>query len=199
MPDPQLFATGVYGVVRFVATLIAMVVFTDRFGRVSMIVTGGSIMAVCMWIVGALIKSYPPVTGAGISGGQYAAIVLIFVWAVAFCFSVSRCSSITGSAKSNVQYAGIPWIYCSEIFPLRIRTLCMAICTSVHWAFNLMLAKSTPYMIENLGGYGIYFVFASCVSLSLFRPSPSLMSRQPLEHCSSSFTCRRPRGKASRR
>ena len=40
----------------------------------------------------------------------------------------------------------------------------MAICTSVHWAFNLMLAKSTPYMIENLGGYGIYFVFASCVS-----------------------------------
>ena len=28
-----------------------------------------------------------------------------------------------------------------------------------------MLAKSTPYMIENLGGYGIYFVFASCVSL----------------------------------
>jgi hypothetical protein len=47
---------------------------------------------------------------------------------------------------------------------LRIRTLCMAICTSVHWAFNLMLAKSTPYMIENLGGYGIYFVFAACVS-----------------------------------
>lgn len=40
----------------------------------------------------------------------------------------------------------------------------MAICTSVHWAFNLMLAKSTPYMIENLGGYGIYFVFAACVS-----------------------------------
>ncbi|WVR04206.1 hypothetical protein IAU60_001206 [Kwoniella sp. DSM 27419] len=145
----KLFATGVYGVVRFVATLIAMVLFTDRFGRVSMIVTGGSIMAVCMWIVGALVKTYPPVVGHGISGGQYAAIVLIFVWAVAFCFS----------------YAGIPWIYCSEIFPLRIRTLCMAICTSTHWAFNLMLAKSTPYMIENLGGYGIYFVFASCTTV----------------------------------
>lgn len=88
--DSQLFATGVYGVVRFVATLIAMVLFTDRFGRVSMIVTGGSVMAACMWVVGALVKSYPPVVGAGISGGQYAAIVLIFIWAVAFCFSVSR-------------------------------------------------------------------------------------------------------------
>lgn len=85
----QLFATGVYGIVRFVATLIAMVLFTDRFGRVSMIVTGGSIMAACMWVVGALVKYYPPVAGAAISSGQYAAIVLIFVWAVAFCFSVS--------------------------------------------------------------------------------------------------------------
>lgn len=62
------------------------------------------------------------------------------------------------------QYAGIPWIYCAEIFPLDIRTFCMAVCTSVHWLFNLMLAKTTPFMIENLGGYGIYFVFAACVS-----------------------------------
>ncbi|KAL7420951.1 hypothetical protein Q5752_004905 [Cryptotrichosporon argae] len=144
----QLFATGVYGVVRFVATLIAMVLFADRFGRRSMIVVGGSLMAVCMWTVGALTKTSPPVAGH-ISPSQYAAIVLIFVWAVAFCFS----------------YAGIPWIYCSEIFPLRIRTFCMALCTSTHWAFNLMLAKSTPYMIANLGGYGIYFVFAACTTV----------------------------------
>jgi len=90
----KLFATGVYGVVRFVSTLIAMILFTDRFGRVSMIVTGGSIMAVCMWIVGALVKTYPPVVGADISAGQYAAIVLIFVWAVAFCFSVSPATPV---------------------------------------------------------------------------------------------------------
>jgi hypothetical protein len=67
-----------------------MVVFTDRFGRVSMIVTGGSIMAACMWIVGSLIKAFPPVAGQEeIQAGQYAAIVFIFLWAVAFCFSVS--------------------------------------------------------------------------------------------------------------
>ena len=87
--DAKLFATGVYGVVRFVATLIAMVTFVDRFGRRSMIVIGGSLMAICMWIVGALAKTYPPVAGAGMSSGQLAAIVLIYIWAVAFCFSVS--------------------------------------------------------------------------------------------------------------
>ena len=79
--------------VRFIATLIAMMCFTDRFGRKSMIVVGGSLMAVCMWIVGALTKTYPPVAGASISAGQYAAIVLIFVWAVAFCFSVRSSST----------------------------------------------------------------------------------------------------------
>jgi hypothetical protein len=46
-------------------------------------------MAVCMWIIGALTKVYPPVAGHGISNGELAAIVLIYIWAVAFCFSVS--------------------------------------------------------------------------------------------------------------
>lgn len=87
----KLFATGVYGIVRFVATLIAMVLFNDRFGRVSMLVTGASVMATCMWIVGALSKSFPTTAGH-VGGAQYAIIVFIFVWAVAFCFSVGRTS-----------------------------------------------------------------------------------------------------------
>jgi MFS family permease len=84
----SLFATGVYGVIRFVATLIAMTLFTDRFGRKPMIVTGGSIMAICMWIVGALSKTSPAKVGAGMSGPQLGSIILIYIWAVAFCFSV---------------------------------------------------------------------------------------------------------------
>ncbi len=62
-------------------------------------------MAACMWIVGALIKSFPPVPGQGISGGQYAAIVLIFVWAVAFCFSVSH-HQIPDSHDSTPGFLG---------------------------------------------------------------------------------------------
>ena len=130
------------------ATLIAMVLFTDRFGRRSMIVCGGSVMAACMWIVGALTNTNPPVAGAGMSSAQLAAIIFIFIWAVGFCFS----------------YAGIPWIYCSEIFPLDVRTLSMGICTAVHWIFNLVLAKTTPYIIENCPQGSLYFLFASCVS-----------------------------------
>lgn len=41
----------------------------------------------------------------------------------------------------------------------------MAICTAVHWALNLMMAKCTPYIIQATGGYGIYFLFAGCTTL----------------------------------
>lgn len=40
----------------------------------------------------------------------------------------------------------------------------MAICTAIHWAFNLMIAKSVPYMIANLVPGGLFFIFAACVS-----------------------------------
>lgn len=67
-----------------------MVFFTDRFGRVQMLVWGGGAMAVFMWIIGALTHTFPPqAAGAAISSAQLAAIVMIFLWAVSFCFSVS--------------------------------------------------------------------------------------------------------------
>ena len=164
----KLFATGVYGVVRFVSTLIAMVLFTDRFGRRTMLVYGGGAMAVFMWIIGALTHTFPPSTSAsGPSSAQIAAIVMIFLWAVSFCFSVSFSVAVgqLWKCSTDVQYAGIPWIYCAEIFTLDTRVYGMAICTAVHWAFNLMIAKAVPYMIANLTPGGLFFIFAACVSV----------------------------------
>ena len=107
----KLFATGVYGVVRFVATLFAMLVLADRFGRRSMIIAGGSMMAICIWIVGALVKTYPPVQGhtGSPSPGQLGAIVLIYIWAVAFCVSVRIATQLGGhplTHSSTREYHG---------------------------------------------------------------------------------------------
>jgi hypothetical protein len=59
-----------------------------------------------MYFLGAYVKISPPIipgkgVAANITPGGYAAATMIYVFAVAFCFS----------------WAGIPWIYCSEIFP----------------------------------------------------------------------------------
>lgn len=116
-----------------------------------MLIGGSIVMAFAMWFLGAYVKIAAPATStARLSAGGYAAAVFIYVFAVGFCFS----------------YAGIPWIYCAEIFPLRIRGIGMAICTATHWLLNFVIARSVPYMISDIG-YGTYFVFASFITLSI--------------------------------
>ncbi|KAJ5753016.1 hypothetical protein N7520_009933 [Penicillium odoratum] len=150
--EATLVSTGIYGIVRLVAVFIAMYFVVDRFGRKSMLICGSIMAAISMWLIGAFVKVQSPSTNSdtSLSGTSYAAAVFIFVFAVSFCFS----------------WAGIPWVICSEIYPLRVRGLCMSICVATHWLFNFVIARSTPYMISNIG-YGTYFVFAACITLSV--------------------------------
>jgi sugar porter (SP) family MFS transporter len=140
-----LYATGIYGIVRLVCVIVAMHYVVDKFGRRNMLMGGAVVMLTAMWFIGAYIKIAKPGTTAHLTAGGYAA-----VFAVGFCFS----------------YAGVPWIYCAEIFPLRIRGVGMAICTATHWLFNFVIARSVPYMVSNIG-YGTYFVFGTCLTLSI--------------------------------
>jgi sugar porter (SP) family MFS transporter len=145
-----LYATGIYGVVRLVCVIFAMYFVVDRFGRRNMLMGGATVMLISMWFIGAYIKIAQPGTSGSLSAGGYAAVTFIYIFAVGFCFS----------------YAGVPWIYCSEIFPLRIRGVGMAVCTATHWLFNFVIARSVPYMVSNIN-YGTYFVFATCLTLSI--------------------------------
>lgn len=145
-----LYATGIYGVVRLVAVMIAMNFVVDRFGRTKMLMAGGAVMAFSMWFIGAYIKIATP-TSEVIGAGGYAAVAFIYIFALGFCFS----------------YAGVPWIYCAEIFPMNLRSVGVGICTATHWALNFVIARSVPYMITNIG-YGTYFVFASFTTVGIF-------------------------------
>lgn len=81
-----LFATGTYGIVRFIAVCIAMVFVVDRFGRVKMLLCGSALMSACMWYIGGYgIVNKPEASGGHITAAGYAAITLIYVYAVGFC------------------------------------------------------------------------------------------------------------------
>jgi sugar porter (SP) family MFS transporter len=145
-----LYATGIYGIVRLICVIIAMYYVVDKFGRRNMLMGGAAVMLIAMWFIGAYIKIAKPGNSPHLTAGGYAAVTFIYVFAVGFCFS----------------YAGVPWIYCAEIFPLHIRGIGMALCTTTHWLFNFIIARSVPYMVSNIG-YGTYFVFATCLTLSI--------------------------------
>lgn len=59
-------------------------------------------------------------------------------------------------------WQGITWTYCSEIFPLDIRMLCVSVTTGITWLGSFAIARSTPYMITALG-YGTFFFFGAIV------------------------------------
>lgn len=77
-------------------------------------------------------------------GWGYLAMVCVYVNAFIIC----------------ATWQGITWTYASEIFPLDIRMLCVSLTTADTWLGSFIIARSTPYMISDLG-YGAYFFFAS--------------------------------------
>lgn len=105
-----------------------------------------------MYYLGGFVTANPSSTN-GLSGKSPASIlaaIAVYIYAVFF----------------SLSWAGVPWIYVSEIYPTCIRSLAVSICTATHWLFNFVIARSVPYMISNTRG-GVYFLFAACLTLSI--------------------------------
>lgn len=71
------------------------------------------------------------------SGWGYLAIVCVYLYGVIYC----------------ATWQGITWLYASEIYPLYIRSLCMALTIADERLWSYVVSRSTPYMISDIG-YG---------------------------------------------
>jgi hypothetical protein len=104
-----------------------------------------------MWYIGGYVFKANPVAAAASGhfnqdGWSYLAIACVYINAFIIC----------------ATWQGITWTYAAEIFPLDIRMLCVALTTADTWLGSFIIARSTPYMISDLG-YGTYFVFGGIV------------------------------------
>jgi len=147
-----LFATGIYGVVKLITSVIFLVWVLDRVGRRRSLLVGSIGAAVPMWYIGAFIaRAKPSATNAKQSPGGWVAVVAIYVFVVFYCAS----------------WNGISWIIPSEIFPMRLRTLGVTITTMTQWLFQFIITKSTPFMLASMG-FGTYFFFAAAMTIAFF-------------------------------
>lgn len=101
-----------------------------------------------MWYLGGYVFLNDPTKAAAAgevsrSGAGYFAMVCVYLYGLIYC----------------ATWQGITWVYCSEIFPLDIRMLCVALTTADQWLWSFIISRTTPYMITSLG-YGTYFVSA---------------------------------------
>ncbi|KAI5206023.1 general substrate transporter [Aureobasidium subglaciale] len=143
----KLFSTGFYGISKTLGMITFTMVVVERVGRRKGLIWGAALGCVPMLYIGGYVLREDPLTALAAgdtsrNGWGYLAMVCVYVNAFIIC----------------ATWQGITWTYASEIFPLDIRMLCVALTTADTWLGSFIIARSTPYMISDLG-YGAYFFF----------------------------------------
>ncbi|KAI0919660.1 hypothetical protein AcW1_003143 [Taiwanofungus camphoratus] len=142
----SLLASGIYGIVKVVSTSIFVFFLVDSLGRKMSLFISSMGMGVLFFIIGALLKVYPPPANNGgnppSASKAMAAMLYIYV-----CFY-------------SLGWGPLPWVYVADIFPTRTRHYGLATASASQWLFNFVLAKVTPTLVSNLG-YKIFLMFAT--------------------------------------
>ncbi|KAJ5947544.1 hypothetical protein N7466_000559 [Penicillium verhagenii] len=136
----SLLATGVVGVVEFLATIPA-VLLVDKIGRKKILITGAIGMAVCHFIVAGIIASYTGRWNENRAAG-WVAVVFVWIYVINFAYSWGPCA----------------WIVVSEVFPLSMRAKGVSVGGSSNWLNNFAVAISTSKFISKTS-YGAFIFF----------------------------------------
>ncbi|KAF5180125.1 Monosaccharide-sensing protein [Thalictrum thalictroides] len=103
--------------------------------------------------------------------------VLILTLLVLVIGNFVTMSSITHAVISTISvvvyfctfvmgFGPIPNILCAEIFPTRVRGLCIAICALVFWIGDIIVTYSLPVMLNTIGLAGVFGLYAAVCFIS---------------------------------
>ena len=140
----SLLATGVYGIVKVITTLVYVFFIVDNVGRRRPLMTGAAIQACCLLYLTIFVKLANPKAGAPVTAGGYVGVIAIYIYAFGWSFG----------------WSVIPWVVPSEIFPNRIRAVSMSSVYAFQWLLNFGITRGTPYMMLNMHKWGAYLLFS---------------------------------------
>jgi sugar porter (SP) family MFS transporter len=148
----SLFASGVYGAIKVAATAAFIFFGVDTLGRRPSLIVSSIGMSTTFFIVGAILKTKPPVVGGGVSSASQAMAAMLYIYV---CFY-------------SIGWGPLPWVYSSEIFPTETRHYGLALASATNWLFNFNLTQVTLKMSQDLG-YKLFFMFAT-INIGLMLP-----------------------------
>jgi SP family arabinose:H+ symporter-like MFS transporter len=127
------------GIVNVLFTLFA-IWQVDKLGRKPLLMVGIAGVFVSLVAVGLFFLQQVP----------QSVMLLAFIMCFTACFSFS--------------YGPVAWIVISEIFPTHIRGRAMSIATFALWTANAIVGQMFPWLLENAGPAGTFWIFAGlCV------------------------------------
>ncbi|MEU5836592.1 sugar porter family MFS transporter [Streptomyces diacarni] len=170
--SPQIFETlGFHGdgqnfllpaiveLISLAATVLALFV-VDRVGRRVVLLSGIGTMLATL-VVLAVVFGTHSLSGAGIWIG-FGALALF-------------------TAAFNFGFGSLIWVYASEAFPARLRSLGASVMLTANLAANFLVAQFFPSVLEELGATWAFGGFAVLVLLALAfmaRMAPETKGRQ---------------------
>jgi len=141
-----LLASGFFAISKGLSTGLSLIFFVDKAGRKTLLLIASIGLIFCTLYIGSFITA----THGGLdkpanrSAGGWVAFICIQLFAFSF----------------SIAWNGVPWILCAEVFPARIKELCVSITTSMNWLAQFTVSRIVPYLLsDNFGGL-FYFVFA---------------------------------------
>lgn len=159
----KLFATAIFGVVKFVAAMMCALFLVDIIGRKRSLSIGISLQAISMIYIAAFLTAVPDIDTKGFkfTPGQkkasIGAIVMIYVsgfgWAMGW---------------NSIQY-----LLNSEIYPLRIRAISSSTVMCFHFINQYGNSRAVPEMLLSTRNGGItpagtFWTFAAITVIGLF-------------------------------
>jgi sugar porter (SP) family MFS transporter len=138
----DLFATGIYGVVKVVFVALTLAFAVESFGRKKCFIVGGLGQAAAMLWIGGYSGIHKDDT---VDAASYVSIVAVYLYAVFFCFG----------------WGPMSWVIAGEVAPNHVRAATLSIAVGVNWLFSITISKLTPIMLDSIT-YGTFLLFGSC-------------------------------------
>jgi sugar porter (SP) family MFS transporter len=171
----SLLASGIYGVVKLVATSIFIFFGVEYLGRKISLFISAMGMGTLFFIIGSILKTHPPpATSANVAApnpppASKAMAAMLYVYVTFY----------------SMGWGPLPWVYVSDIFPTRTRHYGLALASASQWLWNYVVTKVTPTLITDLG-YKIFLMFATIniggmAVFSLFIPETKNRSLEEMD------------------
>lgn len=119
----SLLASGIYGVMKVIATAFFVFFAVESLGRKLSLFISAMGMGILFFIVGALLKSFPPDPKASEpSQASRAMAAMLYIYV---CFY-------------SLGWGPLPWVYSSDIFPTKTRHYGLAIASASQWLWSTL-------------------------------------------------------------
>lgn len=143
---PSLLASGIYGVVKVVATALYVWFGIETLGRVWSLRISSFGMGTLFFIVGAILKTHPPAKqpDGQIPKASQAMAGLLYIYV---CFY-------------SMGWGPIPWVYVADIFPTRTRHYGLGFASATQWLFNFVISQIS-LTLNNALHWKLFMMFAT--------------------------------------